>query len=149
MVRIRDNSYDILGDNCIGIERNIPKDAAVSHDKDGMMLHILFFASLVVAQIALRALLRFLEEFSKASYENAFKKRLFRELLMRDYGEVTAVHSGEWMNRLTSDTVVVEEGLSTIVPGVVGMMTRMASALVVILMIVKAFDREEESVLQD
>ena len=114
-------------------------DAAVSHDKDGMMLHILFFASLVVAQIALRALLRFLEEFSKSTYENAFKKRLFGQLLMRDYGEVTAVHSGEWMNRLTSDTVVVAEGLSTIVPGVAGMITRMAGALVVILMMVPKF----------
>ena len=114
-------------------------DAAVSHDKDGMLLHILLFAALVVAQIALRALLRFLEEFSKATYENTFKKRLFRELLMRDYGEVTAVHSGEWMNRLTSDTVVVAEGLATIVPGVAGMMTRMAGALVVILMMVPKF----------
>lgn len=114
-------------------------DAAVSHDKDGMLLHILLFASLVVGQIALRALLRFLEEFSKSTYENAFKKRLFRELLMRDYEEVTAVHSGEWMNRLTSDTVVVAEGLATIVPGVAGMITRMAGALVVILMMVPKF----------
>ena len=114
-------------------------DAAVSHDKDGMILHILLFASLVMGQIALRALLRFLEEFSKATYENAFKKRLFRELLMRDFGEVTAVHSGEWMNRLTSDTVVVAEGLATIVPGVAGMMTRMAGALVVIVMMVPKF----------
>lgn len=114
-------------------------DAAVSHDKDGMLLHIILFASLVVGQIALRAVLRFLEEFSKSTYENAFKKRLFRELLMRDYGEVTAVHSGEWMNRLTSDTVVVAEGLATIVPGVAGMITRMAGALVVILMMVPKF----------
>ena len=114
-------------------------DAAVSHDKDGMLLHIFLFASLVVGQIALRAVLRFLEEFSKSTYENAFKKRLFGQLLMRDYGEVTAVHSGEWMNRLTSDTVVVAEGLSTIVPGVAGMITRMAGALVVILMMVPKF----------
>ena len=114
-------------------------DAAVAHDKNGMLLHIILFSSLVVGQIALRAVLRFLEEFSKATYENAFKKRLFRELLMRDYGEVTAVHSGEWMNRLTSDTVVVAEGLSTIVPGVAGMITRMAGALVVILMMVPKF----------
>lgn len=114
-------------------------DAAVAHDKNGMLLHIILFSSLVVGQIALRAVLRFLEEFSKSTYENAFKKRLFRELLMRDYGEVTAVHSGEWMNRLTSDTVVVAEGLSTIVPGVAGMITRMAGALVVILMMVPKF----------
>ena len=114
-------------------------DAAVSHDKDGMLLHIFLFASLVVGQIALRAVLRFLEEFSKSTYENAFKKRLFGQLLMRDYGEVTAVHSGEWMNRLTSDTVVVAEGLSTIVPGVAGMITKMVGALAVILMMEPRF----------
>ena len=29
VIQVRDNSYDILGDNCIGIERNIPKDAVI------------------------------------------------------------------------------------------------------------------------
>ncbi len=29
VVRVLGNSYDILGDNCIGIERNIPKDAVI------------------------------------------------------------------------------------------------------------------------
>ena len=114
-------------------------DAAVSHDRDVMVLHIILFAALVAGQIALCAFLRFLEEFSKATYENAFKKRLFGELLSRDYKEVTAVHSGEWMNRLTSDTVVVAEGLVAIIPGVAGMITRMAGALVVILMMVPKF----------
>ena len=50
-------------------------DAAVSHDKDGMILHILLFASLVVGQIALRALLRFLEEFSKALQIKIYTQR--------------------------------------------------------------------------
>ena len=29
VVRVHDKGYDILGDNCIGIERNIPKDAVI------------------------------------------------------------------------------------------------------------------------
>ena len=66
---------------------------------------------------------RFLEEYAKATYENAFKSRLFAGLLTHNYGAVTATHSGEWMNHLTSDTVVVSEGLATIVPGVAGMVT--------------------------
>ncbi len=48
-------------------------------------------------------------------------------------------HSGEWMNHLTSDTVVVSEGLATIVPGVAGMVTKMAGALVVILIMEPRF----------
>lgn len=114
-------------------------DAAVAHDKDGLLRKILFFVFLVAGQITLRAVERFLEEFSKATYENAFKKRLFGELLCRDFGEVTAVHSGEWMNRLTSDSVVVAEGLATIVPSAAGMITRMAGALIVILVMKPKF----------
>ena len=82
---------------------------------------------------------RFLEEYAKATYENAFKSRLFAGLLTHNYGAVTATHSGEWMNRLTSDTVVVSEGLATIVPGVAGMVTKMAGALVVILIMEPRF----------
>lgn len=114
-------------------------DGAVAHDSKKMLTFCVLFTALVVGQIALRAVLRFLEEFSKAAYENAFKKRLFAGLLTHSYGAVTATHSGEWMNRLTSDTVVVSDGLATIVPGVAGMATKMAGALVVILIMEPRF----------
>ena len=114
-------------------------DGAVAHDRYRMLSYFVMFAALVAGQIALRAVLRFLEEFSKAAYENAFKKRLFAGLLTHSYGAVTATHSGEWMNRLTSDTVVVSDGLATIVPGVAGMATKMAGALVVILIMEPRF----------
>lgn len=114
-------------------------DGAVAHDSKKMLTFCVLFAALVVRQIALRAVLRFLEEYAKATYENAFKSRLFAGLLTHNYGAVTATHSGEWMNRLTSDTVVVSEGLATIVPGVAGMITKMAGALVVILIMEPRF----------
>ena len=114
-------------------------DGTVAHDSKKMLTFCVLFATLVVGQIALRAVLRFLEEYAKATYENAFKSRLFAGLLTHNYGAVTATHSGEWMNRLTSDTVVVSEGLATIVPGVAGMVTKMAGALVVILIMEPRF----------
>ena len=114
-------------------------DGAVAHDSKKMLTFCILFAALVAGQIALRAVLRFLEEYAKATYENAFKSRLFAGLLTHNYGAVTATHSGEWMNRLTSDTVVVSEGLATIVPGVAGMITKMAGALVVILIMEPRF----------
>ena len=114
-------------------------DGAVAHDSKKMLTFCVLFAALVAGQIALRAVLRFLEEYAKATYENAFKSRLFAGLLTHNYGAVTATHSGEWMNRLTSDTVVVSDGLATIVPGVAGMVTKMAGALVVILIMEPRF----------
>lgn len=114
-------------------------DGAVAHDSSKMITYCILFAALVAGQIALRAVLRFLEEYAKATYENEFKSRLFAGLLTQNYGAVTATHSGEWMNRLTSDTVVVSEGLATIVPGVAGMITKMAGALVIILIMEPRF----------
>lgn len=104
-------------------------DSAVAGKKSSMQLYIMAFAGLVLLQIALRALVRYLTELSKSSYENAFKERLFSQLLTRDYGAVTAVHSGEWMNRLTSDTVVVADGMATILPETGGMLVKLIGAV--------------------
>ncbi|MCR4807138.1 MAG: ABC transporter ATP-binding protein/permease [Lachnospiraceae bacterium] len=114
-------------------------DAAVSHDLHGIRKYILLLALLILIQIGLRAFVRFLREYAGASFENAFKGRLFRTLLTRDYGPVTAVHSAEWMNRLTSDSAVISEGLATIVPGIGEMLTKMVGAAVAILIIEPRF----------
>ena len=76
---------------------------------------------------------RYLEEKTRSTYENIWKKRLFSELMGRSYREVTQIHSGEWMNRLTSDTVIVADGLAQIVPGVCGMLTRILIAVVLLI----------------
>jgi len=114
-------------------------DRAVSHDMDGVIRHIIYIILLVVLQIALSAVVRFVQEFACAGYENAFKKRLFVVLLTKAYGPVTAVHSGEWVNRLTSDTKVVAEGLGTILPGLLEMLTKLIGAAVMIIVIEPRF----------
>ena len=107
-------------------------DAACGHDVTGFWRGMARVALLVAAQLALRALIRWLGELGRSTLENAFKGRLFSTLLARDYLLVEAVHSGEWQSRLTSDTVVVAEGCVEIVPGLAGMVVRLASALAMI-----------------
>lgn len=114
-------------------------DGAVAHDFAAMVRSMCAFAGLVVCQLALRALSRHMSELACSTYENAFKSRLFGELLSRDFGSVTAIHSGEWMNRLTSDTAVVADGLASIVPGVAGAAVRIVGALTMILVIEARF----------
>ena len=88
-------------------------DAAAGHDSDGFWRGLTGIILLVAAQLALRAVIRWLTELSRAAFENSFKRRLMNTLLQRDYLRVSAVHSGEWMNRLTNDTAVVIE----VIPG--------------------------------
>lgn len=111
-------------------------DAATVQSRAEFQQNVFAFVGLIVLQIAVRSLKRFLDEYTKSGLENRFKERLFSTLLTRDYAHVTAVHSGEWMNRLTSDTVVVADGLTTILPDLIGMLVKLAGAMAAILMLV-------------
>lgn len=106
---------------------------AVQGAPTGFRAAFVLLASVIAAQIALGAAGRFLSEYTSAAVENRFKHRLFSALLTGDYASVAAVHSGEWMNRLTSDTTVVAGGVTQIVPGLIGMLVRLLGAVAAIL----------------
>ena len=108
--------------------RNIV-DNAVAKNKDAFILYVILILILVLAQVGMRSLIRYLEEYSRASLENLFKQRLLDNILHKDFGTVNAVHSGEWLNRLTNDAVVVANNSVEILPGMAGMVVKMVSAM--------------------
>ena len=111
--------------------RNIV-DAAVGQDGAGFWRGMALVVLLVAAQLALRAVIRWLSELSRSAFENLFKARLMETLLRKDFLRISAVHSGEWLNRLTNDTVVVANGYVEIIPGLVEMVVKLISALIMI-----------------
>lgn len=114
--------------------RNIV-DSAVDKNTDGFIFNSLLVILLIIVQLSLRAIIRYLNELSRASFENIFKKRLMNKLLTKNYACIEAVHSGEWLNRLTNDTVVVANGCTEIIPGISGMAVKMLSALIMIIIL--------------
>lgn len=114
-------------------------DRSVARDGKAFWCYVLLLLGLVLLQFVLRSISRFLEEYARSTLENVLKQRLFRQLLTKDYAAVTATHSGEWLNRLTSDTVVVADGMSQILPGVAGTVMRMVSSMALLVVIVPGF----------
>ncbi len=108
-------------------------DDAVRKDEKSFVLSLSFAIALTIGQILLGAISKYINEYTFATLENVFKSRLFHQLLKKDYASVTAKHSGEWMNRLTSDAVVVSDGLTHILPGLTGMLVRLIGALTLIM----------------
>lgn len=106
---------------------------AVDGVRSGFWASLALLVGILLGQIVLSAAGRFLSEYTSAAVENRFKHRLFSALLTGDYASVAAVHSGEWMNRLTSDTTVVAGGVTQIVPGLIGMLVRLLGAVTAIL----------------
>ena len=114
--------------------RNIV-DNATAHDKGGFVTAVIMIIVLALAQVTLRMLIRWLNELARAEIENIFKKRLLSQILKKDFSAVSAVHSGEWLNRLTNDTVVISQSYVEILPGLIGMIVKMISALVMIILL--------------
>lgn len=108
-------------------------DGAVQHEKVLLIRALCMMIILIILQISLRALVRFFQEYAKAAFENTFKRELFSQLMRKDFGSVTAIHSGEWMNRLTSDTAIVAEGLVALCPGIVEMLAKLSGASMMII----------------
>lgn len=125
----------LLGINSVGFAMLLREivNAAVVGNRGGFYFAAASFVGLVLFQLVLRAVNRFLEELTRSTLENRFKSRLFDCLLTKDYASVTRTHSGEWMNRLTSDTVVAADGLAQILPGVSGMAVKLVGAILAIL----------------
>lgn len=114
--------------------RNIV-DNATAHDKSGFWLYVVYTILLVLGQVALRVIIRWLNELSRATFENIFKARLMRNILQKDFASVSTVHSGEWLNRLTNDTVVVADSYVEILPGLVGMVVKLISAIIMMIVL--------------
>ena len=114
-------------------------DSAASHNSSRFWTQVIWCVLLVIGQVSVQALIRWLNELSKASFENIFKDRLMRNILHKDFAGVNAVHSGEWMNRLTNDTVVVAENYVNILPGLAGMLVKLISALLMIIALDRRF----------
>ncbi|MBQ9894869.1 MAG: ABC transporter ATP-binding protein [Ruminococcus sp.] len=118
--------------------RNIV-DSAVKKDNADFTLNVWLTIALIAGQIGLRAILRWLTELAKADYENAFKRRLLQNIMKKDFASVNSVHSGEWLNRLTNDTTVIANGCVEIIPGMSGMIVKMISALVMMIILEAKF----------
>ncbi len=107
--------------------RNIV-DSAVDGNRPLFWRYCLWTALLVLGQVLLRAVIRDLEERSRSSLENQFKSRLLDNILHKDFASVSAVHSGEWNNRLTNDCMVVANHFTEILPAIAGMIVKLISA---------------------
>lgn len=107
-------------------------NAAVARSVDGFTRYAFLLALTQILLLGLRAAFRFLREDTESGVENALKGRLFSTLLSRDFAAVTATHSGEWMNRLTSDAAVTAKGVAEILPDAAGMLCQILGAAVLL-----------------
>ena len=106
-------------------------DYAVSGQMTAFYQSAISIAILIVAQIGMSALNRFVEDDTKAMVDNRLRQKLFHGILKSPYGDVKEYHTGELMNRITSDVSVITDGAVTLLPSIITMVVRIVGVLLV------------------
>lgn len=106
-------------------------DSAVLGQMSRFYQSVIWLAILVFAQIGMRALGHFVEDDTKAAIDNRLRQRLFHGILKSEYSDVKGYHTGELMNRITSDVSVITDGAVTLLPSIVSMIVRIVGILLV------------------
>lgn len=98
---------------------------------------IRFYIGLLFLMIILQAVLYVVNSSFQVringKLEIYFKSRLFSSLMCKEYKEISKYHSGDILNRFTSDVNVVISGVTGIVPSAVSLFARLAAAVFVLL----------------
>ena len=106
-------------------------DHAVSKEYQEFWHSVTALAILICLQLLLRFVNRFLEEDTHAAIENRLRQKTLHGILRSDYGHVKEYHTGELMNRITSDVGVVADGAVTLAPSLTSMAVRIVGVLLV------------------
>ncbi len=114
-------------------------DTALSGDRHGLISSLCFLLLLIGIQIIVKIVCQNLSVRICAKTEIAFKSQLFSNIMRKDYSMITAFHSGELLTRLTSDVSIVSDGVVTLLPSVVAMVTRLIFAAAALIMLDPGF----------
>ena len=86
-------------------------------------------------RIALQTLSGYAAEHLRAKITSDLRTRTFGKILRSDYGKVQGYHSGELLNRLTTDISEVSADTVGLLPAIVGMVVQCLGAIVALLTI--------------
>lgn len=111
--------------------------------RDAFIHKIIFWGVIILVVITARLVIRVLASAIgikvTAKLTMRFRTKLFYGILNKKYEDINKIHSGELINRLTSDINIVTEGVIGIIPNLLYYITQFVGAFVVLVVIAPKF----------
>lgn len=107
-------------------------DIATGSREGNLWIQILELAMLIVFQAVLNIISSNVRIRVTTKIEMCVKQGVFSKVLQKQYQEVSKMHSGEILNRLTSDVDIVVGGIVSLIPQAISMLTKIVAGVVVL-----------------
>lgn len=114
-------------------------DIATNNGKSHLLFYGVVILGIIIFQIVLNGAHTVMLACANGKLTMSLRKHLFAKLFYKKYDKITGYHSGDILNRITSDVDVLVSGVFSIIPNTVSMLTKIiAGALTMFLMEPKA-----------
>ncbi len=107
-------------------------DIATKQAEGNLTNACLVLGALLLLQLIIQVSISFINVHANVSLDIALKKSVFKTLISKDYLSVTKYHSGELLNRLTSDINVIIGGIISIVPNLCLLLTSIVGGFAIL-----------------
>ncbi len=112
---------------------NAQSHAEFVHDRNLIILFGVIILAIILGRFLLRIYVQSMEIKVQAQLEMRMRSKLFLGILEKQFDKINTYHSGELMNRMTSDIKIVTDGITTIVPNMLYFITQFAGAFAVLI----------------
>lgn len=114
-------------------------DSAVNSDIGGIVYYAVILVSLTFGQLIIRIVSKVVNFNIQAKLEMSIKQSIFNSIIRKKYDKISQIHTGELLNRITSDVLVVVSSIISIVPNMVYFIVKLIGVFVVLFAIDKTF----------
>lgn len=114
-------------------------DSAVAHNKQSLLWYGLGMFFAIILAFALRIGGNSISERIHVRLEIIYRNHLLQTLIHKEYQQISTFHSGELLNRMFNDTQVVCDGMTSILPSFVLMVTKGVCAVAVLFVLSPLF----------
>ena len=114
-------------------------NSAIDGNYDGLVKYSIITISAVVLYFVIVLVSNFLKESIRYQIEIKLKQDLFNAVLKKEYSSITAYHSGDILNRLFSDNLIVSEHATNLLPSIVSTASRLLFAFIALISLALEF----------
>lgn len=103
-----------------------------AHYKNLIILNCILIFVIITLRLIMRIFSQSKSVKVQASLEMKMRASLFSSIMAKDYDRINKYHSGDLMNRMTSDIKIVTDGIVSIIPDALYFITQFVGAFVVL-----------------
>ena len=114
-------------------------NSATSGNQKGILLFSVVILGMLIFKIFLKSVSSFCSESLRAKITIDLRTRYFSKILRANYAQTQGYHSGEFLQRLTTDIQEISADTAGLLPATAGMITQCVGAIVALLTIDPVF----------